>query len=476
MDSFNIDTNRKLLGNCISQFQQYWRIYTKMYAAYLGIDLDKANGLSMTGTGLYDDLMFNDTDNGNYDHSYINDRYTHNIKTNYIKKFVDEEVAFSTSLPIGYQSKSGDNDIIDKINYEIAHWSASCDSDLCRNMLIHSECYELYYVNSNAEFCSKIISPRHGYAYTDQFGNVVFFLHIYKQGFDIEQYVDIYTANEIIHCNINFEEVAPRQTHIFGQVPVAICTNSEDGWTNSIYNNIIGLQSSLQEGMNETSEELSEFRNAYMAFYNCQLEEGDLKKMKKEGILKFRGEGKAEWLTKNINDGFLVNNLNMLQDKIYELGNHVNNNEKQGSNVSSIAMKAKLIDILQKCKLNNQALENAIRTRIKLLLTYVNKMENKNYDYKDVNIVFTMNLPNDDLQAANICNLMQDKLPLETQLALFSFIQNPDLVAQQVREKQEQNTVGTNLLDQARAKAQTDKLANSNDMNDTNGGVVDAQE
>ena len=448
---FNIADNRTLLDNCISQYDQYWRIYTKMYCAYLGVDLDEENGLSM-GEGIYDDLAFNDADNGNYDHSYVNDRYTHHLKTNYIKKFVDEETAFSTSIPIAYKSKTGNDKVIDAVNYAMSHWSVSNDSDLCKNMLIHSASYELLFTNKDTEVCPRIIAPRHGYMYSDQDGEPIFFLHIFKSGFDIARYIDIYTDSEIIHCTENFQEVPgePRQVHLFGRVPVSECCNSGDGWLNSIYNNIIGLQNSLQKNGNAIAEEVTEFRNAYMEFINCRLDPKDLTEMKKKGIINVVSSGTApasvSWVTKNINDAFLTNNLAWTENKIYELGNHINNNKTTGSNVSSIAMKAKLISVLQKCKQNNHSIEDCIRNRLKLVLAYSNKMNNTNYDYKDVEIIFTMNVPSDDLQNANIINLLGDKIPADIALSLMSFIQNPQLAVQQAKEQNAANSIGNGLL------------------------------
>lgn len=469
---FDIDSNRQLLSDCYGRYTQFWRVYTNMYVAYLGMD----KALINANLGLYNDIIFSDVDAGNYNRSCLQDRYEHHIKTNYLKKFIDEETAFSVSIPVTYKSRSGDDDIIDTINTSLAHWSASTDSNLCKNMLIHSVAYELYYIDCDGEFCSRVISPRHAYAYTDSFCNVKLFMHIYRKGFELTQFVDIYTDSEIIHCDEQFNEVAPRQQHFFGQVPVAVATYTDDGWTDSLYNSIEGLQSSLERISNDMSEEIQEFRNAYMIAKNTQIDPDKADEMKKMGIINVRGDNAdVSFLTKDINDTFLTNQQTFLMERIYELTNHVSNGEKTPSNTSSVAMKAKLIDTIQKVTLNQNGLLDAIKTRIKLLFVYLNFTEGTNYDWKDVEIIFTQNLPNDDLQAANICSLMQDKIPLETQLSLFSFIQNPQLSAKQAMEQQEQATVGSNLLDQARNNPNVDATTN-NDANDTNGGDLSGEE
>jgi len=259
-------------------------------------------------------------------------------------------------------------------------------------------------------------------------------------------YIDIYTDTEIIHCDEVFTEVAPRTIHPFGQVPVGIAQLSEEGWLDTIFRDIKGLQDSYEQNLSDISGEITDFRNAYLALSNCVINEEDLPKIKKMGIMQFNGEGSASWLTKNINDTFIQNTLNTLEEKMYKITSHVDTNEKTTSNVSSLALRAKLISLEEKCKLNEKALSNCVRKRLQVLFTYLNKMKNTNFDYRDIKVKFTPNIPSDDLITAQIISQIGDKLSTETGIAQLSFVDNPKEEMLKIEQEHKANSIGADLL------------------------------
>ena len=58
---------------------------------------------------------------GAENYSYVNDRFNHRINTNFIKKFIKEEVSYSVGNPVTYRSKTGSNNITDVITNNTAH-------------------------------------------------------------------------------------------------------------------------------------------------------------------------------------------------------------------------------------------------------------------------------------------------------------------------------------------------------------------
>jgi len=409
-------------------------------------DSSRSEGYTMTGA--YDDPIidaFVDSEGaGNY--SFVNDRTNNRVTTNFLKKFIKEEVSYSVGNDITYISRSSDEKILGIIQYNLEHWKEDHESILAKNMLIYSNAYELYYINKDAEFCSRVISPRHGFAYKDGCGNVMFFLHIFRQTFDTKMYIDIYTDNEIIHCDETFTEQGPRQSHPFGCVPVGIAELSEEGWLDTVYHDIKNLQDAYETNLSDISQEITEFRNAYLAFQNSQVDEADLPKMKKNGIIQFKGDGSATWLTKNINDTFIQNTLTTLEDLMYKLTAHINTNERVASNTSSLALRAKLISLEQKCRLNEKALSNCIKTRLCMLFMYLNNLKSTNYDYKDIKIKYSPNIPSDDLINAQVLAQLGPRVSTETGLSLFSFVDNPKEEVKKVKNEQKANSIGADLL------------------------------
>ena len=96
--------------------------------------------------------------------------------------------------------------------------------------------------------------------------------------------------------------------------------------------------------------EISDFRNAYMVLENCQFEKDeDLEEMKAKGILEVGKDGKVKWLIKDINDTFVQNTIDRYIDLIYQIGCHINHNEKLQSNLSGITLRSRLISLENKC-------------------------------------------------------------------------------------------------------------------------------
>ncbi|MCW6124226.1 phage portal protein [Clostridium sporogenes] len=414
-----IDIN--LLKKAYEEYQNNLQIYAKMYAYYKG-NTDAINNYQM-----------------------VTERSNNRINTNFIKKFIKEEVSYSVGNDVNYISKSGNENIVNDIDYYLDHWSEGHDSNLAKNMLIYSLAYELYYVDREGQFSSKIINPQEGYAAIDDFGNISFFMHTYKLKFDDTTYIDVYTDKEILHFNDKFEEMSKPTKHIFGAVPVGLAQLSEEGKDDTLFKDLKGLQDAYETNLSDISNEISDFRNAYMVLTGVQIDEKDIPKMKELGVIQIKTkDGKAAWLIKNINDTFIQNTLNTMEDKMYQLSSHINHNEKMQSNLSSLALRARLIALEEKCKLNQKSIADCIKTRLKFLFIYLKVIKNKNYDFRDIKSKFTPNIPQDDLMTAQIISQLGDKLSTETGLSLLSFIENPK---NEMKKLEDENPIDLDNMD-----------------------------
>ena len=166
----------------------YWKdkkIYEKMYNYYNG------------DTDAMDNYLF------------ITKRSNLKVNTNFIKKFIKEEVAYAVGNDITYESRTDNKEVIQDIEYNTAHWSESHDSDLMKYLNIFTRVYELYYTDENADFCSRIIKPTDGYAYCDKItGKVLFFIYCFKQDFETDiSRIDVFTDDYIYHFDDSFNEI-----------------------------------------------------------------------------------------------------------------------------------------------------------------------------------------------------------------------------------------------------------------------------
>ena len=373
---------------------------------------------------------------------FVTERSNLKINTNYIKKFIKEEVAYTLGNSITYESRSDDVNIIKDIEYYTAHWNELHDTDLMKYLIIFTKVYELYYIDDNADFCSRIIKPTDGYAYYDEASKkVLFFIHNFKNDFDKENsYIDVYTSDKIYHFDNKFNEVSAPSINIFGEVPVSIGELTDEGYDDSLYNDLKGLQDAFETNLSDIANEISDFRNAYLLIKNAEVNKEDVPNMKKLGVMQLPGEkAGAEWLIKNINDTFIQNTLNRYEDTMYQLACHINHNEKMQSNLSGVALRSRLIILENKCSLQIKAHKNMIKNRLRFLFKYLDMKKNKNYDYKDVKALYTPNIPIDDLSTAQmISQIPEGIISKDTARSRFSFINNTVAESEKVKKEQQE--------------------------------------
>lgn len=349
------------------------------------------------------------------------DRSNRIATTNYIKKFIVEETSFAVGNPITYISRNSDKEIIENINFYLSQQQGTLDSETMQNMLIFGESYELYYLY-DGEFKVKNINPLEGIAYCNTEGQAELFLYFYKRELDDIIYIDIFDDKYIYHYNESFVQVGEATPHYFGKCPVGVAKLT-DGPRGTLFNDIKTLQDNYEMTLSDYSNEISDTRMAYLAIYGLELDEETAKSMKKNGILQIPDpNGKVEWLIKNIPSDFIKGFLDIVEGKIYEISQHINHNIMPASNTSGVALQTRLISLRNKITINQQCLTDCIKARLRCLTSYLNIVHSKNYDYRDVIIKYTLNVPSNDVEIAQIISQLNGKLSASTGLNQLSFI------------------------------------------------------
>ncbi|WP_252254485.1 phage portal protein [Clostridium sp. ZBS12] len=415
--NLNNSEHLALVKKIYGTYNAYKNIYEKMYRYYKG-DTDAMRR-----------------------YKFVTERSNLKINTNYIKKFIKEEVSYTVGNKITYESRNDDQNIIKDIEYYTAHWDELHDSDLMKYLLIFTKVYEIYYLDENADFCSKIIKPTEGYAYTDASGKVLFFIHAFKNDFDYATtYIDVYTSDKIYHFDGKFNQIATPTDNIFSEVPVSVGKLTLEEYHDSLFNDLKGLQDAFETNLSDIGNEISDFRNAYLVFTGCQVKKEDIPNMKELGVLQTKDKNSAiQWLIKNINDTFIQNTLDRYVDTMYQISCHINHNEKLQSNLSGITLRSRLIALENKCELEEKSHKNIVKNRLKFLCMYLNLKKNKKYDYKNIKALYTPNIPSDDLATANMLNQVPEgTISKDTGRGLFSFINNKVTEAEKVKKEQQE--------------------------------------
>lgn len=412
-----LEKNKELLSNMKSDFEIRKIIYDKIY------------DYCVTGKSeAYKDYKHNPK------------RSNLKVRTNFIKKFIKEEVSYLLSNKPTYISKSDNSKEIEFVNFKLSHWDKNHDKMLLRDMLSYGSIFELYYASKLGKellFNSKIVSPRDGYLLTDDFGRAKIFLRFFKKKFDTKQYIDIYTSDFIYHVDDSFAEVSEPTENIFGEVPVKVGYVSSYKEHDTLFNELKDLQDAYETNLSDIVNEISDYRLAYLILFGCDINyktkdkdgKTQLDYMKEKGIINASEKDVIiKFLTKDINDTFVQNTLDVLKKNIYEISNHIDTNEKLQSNTSGSALRNRLIGLEQRVRDSEGSMKNIIQGRMYFLFKLFNKIESVDYDYRDISVKFTLNIPQDDLLMAQTLSQfgIGENISLKTALAQLSFINNPD--------------------------------------------------
>ena len=362
------------------------------------------------------------------------------VKANFVQKLVDEEVEYSFGNDTTYTSINGNTEVIKDIIYNLKNNTEDHDIALGVELIKYGVAFEISFykkIGDKYKFKNKIVSPLDGYLYLKD-DVPVCFLHMFDKQLDVQNhYIDVYTDKFIYHFDTTWKEVEQPTINNFGFVPVGFGYvggqqyNDRRGYVEgdkTIFKTIKDIQDSFETNWSDMVSEVSDFRNAIMKLYGVKT---DTKKdengkeildsngnpvketpvIRDNCILAFEDKASqdAEWLIKNINDVFIKNTRDDLKDLMYTLTSHIDNNEKMQSNLSGIALRSRLHSLESKCKKNEKAMANIIKTRLKCLFRFLDLTESKEYDENLIKIQFTPSIPQDLVNIADIIS----KIPHE---------------------------------------------------------------
>ncbi|MEE4562787.1 phage portal protein [Paenibacillus polymyxa] len=360
---------------------------------------------------------------------------------NFPRKFVDNEVGYLLGKPVNYVSKSDQDEAIHNIDVHMSHWDKEHNLQLRKQSEIFGESYELNYVDSDGQFSATVLSPLNAYVLEDGTAerNVLLGLHKFTRRFDKQVYLDAYTDHEILHYTIANDDKHNRSrsnqaselkyigkhNHIFGRVPLISCPANTE--RKSGFHDVISLFDAYNALNSDLVNEIADHRNAYLVIENAKLEAEDLLNMKKMGIIQVPAGGKVSWLTKEINDSFVKNELDNIERKIFDMMDQVNFNENWASNTSSLALRNKLLNLENRVAMREALMEKAIKQRLRNFFTFLHIKEGVQYDYRDIAVKFTRNLPTDLVGMADVIVKLKEVVSQETLLTLLPFVENPKL-------------------------------------------------
>ncbi len=253
--------------------------------------------------------------------------------------------------------------------------------------------------------------------------------------------VTLYTKDSIKEMRLEGSDLKliEENANMFGAIPVVEFKNNNEAIGD--FERVLSLIDALNLAQSDTANDFEEFTDALLVLAGMpQADSDDVNRMIEDKVLlldKSGGAGQsAEWLIKDINDTALENYKNRLDADIHKFAKVPNmNDEHFAGNISGEAMKFKLFATDQIIAQKQRKFKSALQERIKLILSIAKIKTAKDFDYRDISIVFNDNKPYNELD-----NIATVKAALDAGLSktyAYGKLRDIDDIAEEL-ERQEQ--------------------------------------
>ena len=362
-----------------------------------------------------------------------NSKPNNKIANPYAAYIVDTVQGYFLGQPIAYQCEDEDlmvrvQSIYDK-NHEQAH-----NSKMGKQLSITGVAYELLYTDEESQVGIALLNPEEVFMVYDNsilqkpIAAVRFYeVEDYANNESITQ-VEVYKSDVIAYGHIDGEElvITEEKEHFFNAVPVVRYLNNDEAQAD--FEKVVDLIDAYDLAVSDTANNLEYFADAYLVLSGMGgTQPEDITEMKENRVMLLEDGGSAQWLVKGTSNVEVEEYKNRLKDDIHTLSNVPNmGDESFGNAASGESLKYKLFGLENTVSIKERNFEQGIECRTKLITTILNK-KGGNYNYTDITMSFTRNIPTNLTTVADIASKLMGVLSHETILTLFPFIDDAQL-------------------------------------------------
>ena len=313
---------------------------------------------------------------------------------------------------------------------------------LAKNAAICGEAYELLWFDTDGNVRFKVIDPIKCIPiYDDTLEEELTYFIRYYDDADIETnvvttFVEVYSKTDItkykkVNGTLQVIDVIP---HPFGAAPIVVYRNNDDGTGD--FESVISLIDAYDSVLSGELDDLDYFTDAYLALYGMEgTTNEDVASMKENRVLLLPTDAKADWLIKNVNDTHEANVKNIIDAAIHKFSAIPNMTDANFAyQASGVAIKYKLLGLENKTSKKESSFRKGLQRRIEIICQYF-YLIGQNFDFRDIEIIFTRNVPSDITQIASTLSQVGHLLSEETQLSMLPL--DIDYAAEQERKKAE---------------------------------------
>ena len=169
----------------------------------------------------------------------------------------------------------------------------------------------------------------------------------------------------------------------------------------------------------------------------------------------------AKWLIKDVNDTTTQNHKKNLANDIFNEAGTFNPSSDNQVYQNTLSLMFKLYGLETKMGDIISDFKRCLYRRLKIITDILNYVDKTDYNYRNINMTFSRDLPSNTNEEINLANQLKDLLPLQQIYEMLSFVENPKKTVQQWKSWQ---------LELAKIDAQKENIMS--EMTKDNGTMV----
>lgn len=371
----------------------------------------------------------------------VSDKAVNNrIVCNHAKYIVDIAKSYLVGNPISYTCSDG-YDIEPVKNSFIEQDMASIDAEIEKTMSIYGKAYELIYADNTSQPMSVNLPPQNTFiVYGTGVGeNPLFGVHYYRKH-DIDGSVTgvcclvcdenmIYTY-ENRQDSFEHMQLTDKQHHYFGKMPMIEYWNNEE--KQGDFEQLISLIDAYNVLESDRVNDKEQFVDAFLFLTGIDIDSDQAKKLREERILMGYDGANAEYLSKVMSESDVEVLKDSLKTDIHRFSMIPDLSEQTfGTNLSGVAIKYKLMGFEQHVRNKERYFTKSLKKRFELYVNFLSLKGAMEYvPIHRVDVVFTRNLPVNELEVSQMIRNLAGIATNETLLSQLSFVGDPKEEAQ----------------------------------------------
>lgn len=369
----------------------------------------------------------------------IDDKIQNSVANSYDSDIVDTKVGYMYGVPIVYGYDQEDDNLKEKLkNFNLRNLTEDLDSELGKLATICGYAARLCYIDLEGNERIKNIKPWETIFFGDDISEPVYAMR-YATDKDNNVKCEFYDEQNVYYFegqNYSVKYIG-QQPHMFEYVPLFGVKNNDElmGDSEKVYTLIDAYDKILSGAVSE----IEAGRLAYLVLKGMGADPETLKQLKKTGVFELIDERMdIKYLTKDVNDGMIMNVLAILDANISKFAKTVNfSDEAFGGNSSGVAIRYKLMALENKSIVAERKFKSALMYQFKVLFTaWKHRGFHLNEEsYLDMFFTFTRNIPVNRLEEAQILTMLQGVVSEETRLSQSTLIDDVDFEQERLEEE-----------------------------------------